>query len=115
MNEKATVYALFSVLENTYKDVWVEQKLPVYAHSLTKVTVTYVVATTEYKIVKKTTTVTKADGEVVIGTAKVENYTTSTATITPSQEIPGHGHAPAGHGHGHGTDPNAGGGIVIAD
>ncbi len=94
VNEKATVYALFSALENTYKEVWVERTdVPVYAHSLTKLTVTYTVATTEYKIVKKTTTVTKADGEIVIGIAKVENYTTTTSRIEHSIQIPGHNHA----------------------
>jgi len=116
VNEVAAVGTFFNTLEDTYKEVLVEKKdVPVYSHSLTKVSVTYTVATTEYKIVKKTTTVTKADGEIVIATAKVENYVTSTANIMHSQQIPGHGHAPAGHGHGHGTDPNAGGGIVIAD
>ncbi|RRD90277.1 DUF3869 domain-containing protein [Bacteroides heparinolyticus] len=118
VNEIAAVYALFSTLENTYKEVWVEKAdVPVYAHSLTKLTVTYTVATTEYKIVKKTTTVTKADGEIIIGTAKVENYITTTSKIEHSLQIPGHNHAPAGHGHGHGhgDDANAGGGIVIAD
>ncbi|AVM56696.1 hypothetical protein C3V43_02090 [Bacteroides heparinolyticus] len=116
VNEVAAVGTFFNALQDTYKEAWVEQKnVPVYAHSLTKTSVTYTVVTTEYKIIKKTTTVTKADGETVIATAKVENYATSTVTITPSQQIPGHNHAPAGHGHGHGTDPNAGGGIVIAD
>ena len=58
---------------------------------------------------------TKADGETVIATAKVESYATSKLSVISGQEIPGHSHAPAGHGHGHGSDPNAGGGIVIAD
>lgn len=116
VNEVAAIGTFFNALQDTYKEAWVEQKnVPVYAHSLTKTSVTYTVVTTEYKIIKKTTTVTKADGETVIATAKVENYATSTVTTTPNQQIPGHSHAPAGHGHGHGSDPNAGGGIVIAD
>lgn len=116
VNEVAAIGTFFNALQDTYKEGWVEQKnVPVYAHSLTKTSVTYTVVTTEYKIIKKTTTVTKADGETVIATAKVENYATSTVTTTPNQQILGHSHAPAGHGHGHGSDPNAGGGIVIAD
>lgn len=116
VNEVAAVGTFFNALENTYKETLVEKTdVPVYAHSLTKLSVTYTVVTTEYKIVKKTTTVTKADGETVIATAKVESYATSTLSVTPDLQIPGHNHAPAGHGHGHGTDPNAGGGIVIAD
>ncbi|MCI6211714.1 DUF3869 domain-containing protein [Bacteroides heparinolyticus] len=116
VNEVAAVGTFFNALENTYKETLVEKAdVPVYAHSLTKVSVTYTVVTTEYKIVKKTTTVTKADGETVIATAKVESYATSKLSVISGQEIPGHSHAPAGHGHGHGSDPNAGGGIVIAD
>ncbi len=115
VNEVAAIGTFFNALQDTYKEGWVEQKnVPVYAHSLTKTSVTYTVVTTEYKIIKKTTTVTKADGETVIATAKVENYATSTVTTTPNQQIPGHSHAPAGHGHGHGSDPYAGGGIVNA-
>ncbi|TCO89747.1 uncharacterized protein DUF3869 [Bacteroides heparinolyticus] len=116
VNEVAAIGTFFNALQDTYKETLVEKKdVPVHSHSLTKVSVTYTVVTTEYKIVKKTTTVTKADGETVLATAKVASYATSTATVTPDLQIPGHNHAPAGHGHGHGTDPNAGGGIVIAD
>lgn len=78
VNEVAAVGTFFNALENTYKETLVEKAdVPVYANSLTKVSVTYTVVTTEYKIVKKTTTVTKADGETVIATAKVESYATS--------------------------------------
>ncbi|WP_373835128.1 DUF3869 domain-containing protein, partial [Bacteroides heparinolyticus] len=60
VNEVAAIGTFFNALQDTYKEGWVEQKnVPVYAHSLTKTSVTYTVVTTEYKIIKKTTTVTK--------------------------------------------------------
>lgn len=110
-NDKKTVEAILKALGETYQEKEVEKKdVPVYAHSLTKVSVTYTVVITEYKIIKKTET-----GETVLATAKVESYTTSTAKVETGLQIPGHSHAPAGHGNGHGADPNAGGGVVIAD
>lgn len=110
-NDKKTVEAILNALGETYQEPEKEvENVPVYAHSLTKVSVTYTVAITEYKIIKKTET-----GETVLATAKVESYTTSTAKVETGLQIPGHSHAPAGHGNGHGADPNAGGGVVIAD
>lgn len=110
-NDKKTVEAILNALGETYQEKEVEKKdVPVYAHSLTKVSVTYTVVITEYKIIKKTEA-----GETVLATAKVESYTTSTAKVETGLQIPGHSHAPAGHGNGHGADPNAGGGVVIAD
>lgn len=122
MEEHERIERIFKALGGTYQEELMEiADVPVYAHSMTQILVTYTVATTEYKIVKKTTTTTttKADGvkEEVIAKAKVESYTTTKAEVKHSIPIPDHNHAPAGHGHGHGHGDggNAGGGIVVPE
>lgn len=113
--EIAAINSFYSTLKDTYKEEEaVKEDIPVYAHSLTKVSITYTIVTTDYKIIKKTDANTKA-GEIVLASMKAENYATSEVSVLHSQQIPGHNHAPAGHGHGHGDDNNAGGGIVIPD
>lgn len=115
--DKMLVDQFFATLKNTYKEEpAVKENVKVYAHSQTEAKAVYTVVKTEYKIVKKTDTTTKA-GDVTLGTAVVNNYTKTELDIKDNQQIPGHNHAPQlhGHGHGHGDDGNAGGGIVIAD
>lgn len=111
--ERAAIESFFNTLKETYMPTTITvpaNKYAVYANSRTTASVTYTITTTDYKIVRKA--VTKADSEV-LGSAKVDDYTTTTLTVTENQDIPGHGHT-HGHGHGHG-EGNAGGGIGDLD
>lgn len=99
------------------------QQVPVYAHSMTKVQVTYTTTTYTYTIAKKKVTpATRAEEAKVLATLTIDGYTT-TELNCPEEwqnlQIEGHNHAPAGHGfghgHGHGGYDNAGGGIIVAD
>ena len=119
VEEIGLIGGFINTLDETYAEEEVtEDKVPVYAHSYTKVKVSYTVQPTVYTFYRVTT----KDGEEIskekIATVEVDDYIESLFTMETGLQIPGHGHAPAGHGHGfdhgHGAG-NAGGGIVIPD
>ena len=109
----------FAEALNTYAENRVEKEVPVYSHSRTNVTISYLATEVTYSFYRVLTLQpqTKAAGQELVGSVVVKEYRT---TFVPqlNQQIPGHGHAPAyeghGHSHGHGGE-NAGGGIVFAD
>lgn len=109
--ERTFIESFFNTLGRTYdaKEVTLKGDYKVYANSRTSLSVTYMIAPTEFKVVK---TVTKADAPV-LGSVTIDNYSTTIGTVIENQDIPGHGHS-HGHGHGHGGD-NSGGGIVLPD
>lgn len=111
--ERAAIESFFNTLKNTYQEKTVatpDGKYSVYANSMTTASITYTITTTTYNVVRKA--VSKADADA-LGSIKVDDYTTSTLTVTENQDIPGHGHS-HGHGHGHG-EGNAGGGLGELD
>lgn len=101
---------LANTIVQTYRETTEKLEFMVYAHSQTEIDVMY-------DKTNATLTVMKTDGETTenVGTVTYSIYASTNISIAVNQNIPGHSHNPSGYGHGHGDDPNAGGGIIVAD
>ena len=109
-DDQSYVNNIANTITQTYREVEETIEFTVYAHSQTEIDIMY-------NKTNVTLTITKTDGESTedVGTVTYSSYEGSNIYITVNQSIPGHSHSPAGYGHGHGDDPNAGGGIIVAD